>query len=394
MKLDRRRLIGAAMALGAAGLASNVASAAPRRRSVASARADFPWADRETYLNCALEHPLEKRSSAAIQEYIGYLTNGLDAGRAKYENRELQENVRGMFARLIGAKPTEIAFVPSTQIAENLVVDGLRIHESGGNVVTNDLHYGGSLFNYRSRKARGLDVRIVKHKDYTIDLADMEQAIDAETKLVSLALVSNVNGYLHDIEAISDLAHRHGAYVFIDVIQAAGAVPIDVRAMGVDLLACSAYKWLMGGRFGYLYVAEELHGGALQPVQFGGSGSGAKDARQYQVSTPNHVGFVCQNEALAYILELGVENIRTHVRPVIEKLQRELPAIGYPSITPRGNRSPIATFLVPDVEKARERLKKAGVIVTLRNGKPGQMRVSPSVFNNLADIDRLVEALT
>ena len=90
---------------------------------------------------------------------------------------------------------------------------------------------------------------------------------------------------------------------------------------------------------------------------------------------------------------MGVENIRTHVRPVIEKLQRELPAIGYPSITPRGNRSPIATFLVPDVEKARQRLKKAGVIVTLRNGKPGQMRVSPSVFNNLADIDRLVEAL-
>ena len=192
---------------------------------MASARADFPWAERETYLNCALEHPLSKYSSSAMQEYIGYLTNGPDTGRAKYENTELQENVRGMFARLIGAKSTEIAFVPSTQIAENHVLDGLGVHGSGVNVVTNDLHYGGSLYNYRVRKERGLDVRIVKHKDYTIDLADVERAIDKKTKLVSLALVSNVNGYLEDIKAISELAHVHGAYVFIDVIQAAGAVP-------------------------------------------------------------------------------------------------------------------------------------------------------------------------
>ena len=184
-----------------------------------------------------------------------------DTGRAKYENRELQENVRGMFARLIGAKPTEIAFVPSTQVAENLVVDGLRIHESGGNVVTNDLHYGGSLFNYRSRKARGLDVRIVKHKDYTIDLADMEKAIDGKTRLVSLVWVSNVNGYLHDIEAISDLAHRHGAYVFIDVIQAAGAVPIDVREMGGRPVGLLGVQMADGGRFGYLYVRKNCTAG-------------------------------------------------------------------------------------------------------------------------------------
>ena len=390
MRINRRQLIGTV----AGGLAFRAASGAAGVRTVASARADFPWAERETYLNCALEHPLSKYSSSAMQEYIGYLTNGPDTGRAKYENTELQENVRGMFARLIGAKSTEIAFVPSTQIAENHVLDGLGVHGSGVNVVTNDLHYGGSLYNYRVRKERGLDVRIVKHKDYTIDLADVERAIDKKTKLVSLALVSNVNGYLEDIKAISELAHVHGAYVFIDVIQAAGAVPIDVRAMGVDFMACSAYKWLMGGRFGYLYVAEELHGGALQPVQFGSKGSGATDARQYQVSTPNHIGFVCQNEALAYILELGVENIRAHVRPLVDRLQKGLPVAGYPSLTPDGNDSPIATFLVPDVAKARQALKQAGVIVSLRNGKPGQMRVSPSVFNNTSDVDRLIEALS
>ncbi len=73
----------------------------------------------------------------------------------------------------------------------------------------------------------------------------MERVVDSNTRLVSMALISNVNGYLHDVKAISDLAHTHGAYVYADVIQAAGNTPIDVKAIGLDLCACSSYKWLM-----------------------------------------------------------------------------------------------------------------------------------------------------
>jgi selenocysteine lyase/cysteine desulfurase len=105
------------------------------------------------------------------------------------------------------------------------------------------------------------------------------------------------------------------------------------------------------------------------------------------------MGFVCQHEALAYIHKVGVENIRAHVRSLTARLQERLPDVGYPSITPKGNESPIVSFVVKDPDAARARLKKAGVIVTLRSGDPGQMRVSPSVFNNLADVDRLVEAV-
>ena len=391
--LSRRQLF--AGAAGAATAASIAGSAYPRPRSkdLDWARADFPWAARETYLNCALEHPLSVHSSRAMQEYIDYLTTGPDSGRAKFENTALQENVRRQFAKLIAAKPSEIAFVPSTQIGENLVIDGLGIAQAGGNVVTNDLHYGGSLSNYRARKQRGLDVRVVKHRDFVMDMRDLERVVDRKTKLIAIALVSNINGYLHDIRTISELAHAHGAYVYVDVIQAAGAVPIDVRDMGVDFLACSAYKWLMGGRFGYLYVREEHHGGVMRPTQFGSKGSGQTDARQYQVSTPNHVGFVCQHEALEYIHKLGVQNIRAHVRPLTARLRKEMPAIGYPAITPEGNESPIISFRVRDPEAARESLRRAGVIVSLGSGANARMRVSPSVFNHLGDVDRLIEAL-
>ena len=86
----------------------------------------------------------------------------------------------------------------------------------------------------------------------------------------------------------------------MDAIQAAGAVPIDVQAMGIDFLACSAYKWLMGGRFGYLYVREDLQGSVLKAKLFGGR-STPKGASRYEISTVSHLGCVCQSQALAYI---------------------------------------------------------------------------------------------
>ena len=379
MNVSRRRLI-----TGAAAASAAAVSAFP---DTASARADFPWASRQTYLNTATEHPLGIHSTRAMDQYLRALTEGPDAERDKFENGYLMGEVKKMFARLINAKASEIGFTPSTQTGENIVLEGLEVM-TGGNVVTNDLHYGGSLLNYRARQKQGLDVRIVPHKDYVMDFGDLERAVDRKTKLIAIALVSNVNGYLHDIRKISDLAHANGAYVYADVIQAAGAVPIDVQAMGIDFLACSAYKWLMGGRFGYLYVREDLQGGALKSKLFGGRSTPA-GASRYEISTCSHLGCVCQYEALRYIHRFGVDRIRAHVRPLTERLQKEMPALGYRSLTPTGNDTPIVSFSVRNVDATKARLKKANVIVTLGS----YMRVSPSLFNDRSDVDRLLEAL-
>lgn len=360
--------------------------------AVAGPRSDFPWATRETYLNAATEHPIGVHSHRAMEEYLHALTYGPDSAREKFENGELMKSVKEQFARLINARPSEIGFVPSTQTGENLVLEGLNIQQFGGNVVTNDLHYGGSLLNYRERKKAGMDVRIVAHRDYQMDFRDLERAVDSKTRLIAVALVSNVNGYVHDMKAISQLAHAHGAYVYADAIQAAGAVPIDVQAMGIDFLACSAYKWLMGGRFGYLYVREELQGSVLKPKLFGGR-SAPTGAGRYEISTASHLGCVCQDAALKYIHQVGVTAIRDRVRPLTERLQAGLSMIDHRSITPRGTASPIVTFRVKDYEGTRARLKKAGVVVTLRGGEDAQMRVSPSIYNNFEDIDRLIAAL-
>ncbi|MDE0436022.1 MAG: aminotransferase class V-fold PLP-dependent enzyme [Bryobacterales bacterium] len=406
--MNRRRFLSAAAALSAA---SPAASAAAKEVDFEAVRADFPRARTAAYFDCASSHPLSVHSTAALHRYVDWVAHQVGApwwpswapprGEAK-----------NLFARLVNAKPSEIAFARSTIEAESNLLNGMAHVLSQGNVVTNDLHYTAALYNYKMRQQEGLDLRVVKNRDWRIDIDDMRKAIDGGTKLVSITLVSNVNGYLSDVKLISDLAHSQGAYLYVDVIQAAGAVPIDVRAMGIDFAACSTYKWLMGVKgFGFLYVREDLQRKIVKPTQHSGGvrfnyepwvdrpdaaldeitfrprpGPGC-----YEVSYPSYEGVICAQESLNYILQLGVPNIRKHVRGLTNRLQDELPKLGYPSITPKGNESPIVVFESSDPSSTVKKLQAAGVHVAMRFGN--KMRLSPSVFSNHEDVDKLLGAL-
>jgi selenocysteine lyase/cysteine desulfurase len=414
--MNRRDFLSSGMvaASSAAAVSANALTGPP-----SAWRADFPIAQNKVYFNSASEHPVSIHSARAMKKYIDYLTGDLTRAEwvdtppevAAYRDARLRE-IKPMFGKLINARPSEIAFVKSTQIGENMVVNGMDIQAAGGNVVTNDLHYESCLHAYKMRQKAGLDVRIVKHRDWQIDMRDLERVVDRKTKLIATTLVSNVNGLLQDVKAMSDLAHAHGAYLFADIIQGAGAIPIDVKALGIDMASCSTYKWLMGLRgFGYLYIREDLQGTVVKPTEFAGGvrfnyppwastpEPGApelgftprKGASAFEVGNVSNVGSFCQYESLQYIQRLGIENIRAHVRPLTNRLQKELPGMGYPCITPKGNESPIVTFLVKDSKGTAAKLKKANIELTLRFGN--QMRIAVSVFNNDADVDRLLGAL-
>ncbi|MGO8736884.1 MAG: aminotransferase class V-fold PLP-dependent enzyme [Terriglobia bacterium] len=375
-------------------------------------RGDFPRTRNAAYMDNASSHPISVYSAAALHRYVDWVTNEIGEPWWPYWAPARQE-ANDLFARLINAESGEISFARSTIEAENNLLNGMNIQASGGNVVTNDLHYSAALYNYKMRQRDGLDVRVVKHRDWQIDMRDLESVVDRKTRLISLALVSNVNGYLADIKAISQLAHAHGAYVYADIIQCVGAIPIDVKAMGIDLAACSTYKWLMGMKgFGFMYVRQDLQGTFVRPTQHSGgvrfnyapwvpsvepgmdeiAFQPVTGPSRYEVSYASCPGIICAQESLNYILRLGVNNIRNHVRTLTDRLQKELPSMGYPSITPRGNESPIVSFACKDPETAMRKLRKADVHVAMRFGN--KMRISPSVFNDMADINRLLEALS
>jgi selenocysteine lyase/cysteine desulfurase len=209
-----------------------------------------------TYLNAAYTHPMSLGSAGAVRSFLDMrMVNGLGKGADMQADRS---ESRALFARLINADPEELAWIPSTMVGENLVVSGLGLSEGHGRVVTDAYHFDGSLYLYQQLAKKGLDLHIIRPKNNGIDLNDLDAAITPGTKLVAISLVSTINGFQHDLKAVCKLAHARGALVYADIIQGAGAVPIDVRESGVDFCACSTYKWLMGDfGVGFLYVRKD-----------------------------------------------------------------------------------------------------------------------------------------
>jgi selenocysteine lyase/cysteine desulfurase len=406
MKLNRRQFL----ASGAA-VASSLKAASPKLSDFESIRNEFPRAADGVYLDAAAHVPLPKYTAEGMRRYMDFHMYGPGEGRGDYADESLR-HVKPLFAKLINAKPSEIGFVICTKAGEQAVVNGLNIQASGGNLVTNDLHYSGSVHDYVGRRRAGLDLRIVKNRDWHIDLRDMEQAVDSKTRLISITLVSNVNGHVENAKAISDLAHAHGAYVYADIIQAAGSVPVDVKALGLDFAACSNYKWLQGARgAGFLYVREDLQGSVVKDLIFPGSVEfnyspwvtaadpskepfpykPLRDAGRYEAGNVSYVAYAGQYEALKRMLALGVENIYAYTKPMCDRLKKELPAMGYKLITPPDAVSSLVVVQAKDLKAARNKLQRANVQATTTG--ENRIRISPAAYNNMGDIEKLLRAL-
>jgi selenocysteine lyase/cysteine desulfurase len=413
MVVDRRQFLTVA---GAAAATTTLSAFGSKPRALASPmdpaslREHYPRALQQVYLDCAAHCPLSTHARRGMDKYMDFHMYGPGDGRQDYVN-EAMSSVKAQFAGWIHAKPEEVAFVQSTKAGEWAVFNGLDIHNTGGNVVTNDLHYAGSVHSYMGHKKAGMDVRIIKAKDWIIDLEDMDAAIDKDTKFVAITLLSNVNGQIEDAKAITEMAHAKGAYVYADIIQAVGAIPVDVEALGLDFAACSNYKWLQGVRgSGYLYVREDLQGRVVKDMLYPGyvrfnyppwvdpananldefPYDAPKDASRYEPGNTSREGYCAQYEAFKVLDEVGIDNIVAHTLPLVERLRNEMPEGKYRCITPAGTRGPVIVFIPADYEGTKAKLVNANIQVTMTGNR---LRISPSFYNNDEDIDTLLDAL-
>jgi selenocysteine lyase/cysteine desulfurase len=409
--LDRRQFLAGAGALAvsvrsaiAESPAAQVAAAVQRPAIFpASVRADFPSVASGAYMNSAAMHPLGKFAARAVESGVNFRLHGPGEGREDFTAAK-QQDLKARYATLIGATANEIAFTGSTSDGENIVVMGMDLPRKGGNVVIDELHFTTSLYMYKELEKKGVELRIVKHRDWKIDLADMDRAIDRNTRLVSLALVSNVNGYMHDCKSVSALAHGRGAYVFADIIQAVGAVPVDMRGLGIDFASAGTYKWLMGERgFGFLYVREDLQGTVLPTTRYGHrqvtnfnraelTWEPLPGAARYETGGIPVLLAAAVSEGINYVQSLGIDKVRTHARMLTDRLQQELPRLGYKPLTPEGTETPILAFALPDAA-ATARALQAGKVIATIVGNESRLRLSVSVFNTHDDIDRVVQVL-
>jgi selenocysteine lyase/cysteine desulfurase len=257
---------------------------------------------------------------------------------------------------------------------------------------------------FRELEKQGVELRIVKHRNWRIEPADMDKAIDRNTRLVSMALVSNVNGFMHDCKAVSDLAHSRGALVFADIIQAVGAVPVNVKALGIDFASTGTYKWIMGERgFGFLYVREDLQGTVLPTTRYGYrqvtnfnraelTYEPLPGAARYESGGIAVLLAAAVSEGIDYVNKLGLDAIRRHATELTTRLQTELPRLGYPALTPADNPTPIVAFGLKDTPATSKALQAAKISATTI-GNENRLRLSVSVFNTHEDIDRVIDVL-
>lgn len=412
---NRREILAGLGTLAAAGIAAPLNSitnstSSFRPASSLPAKQDFAIPAGVTYLNSAYTHPMPLAAAAALRGWTEFRSHPKTVSQPK----KFSANVKAEFAALINAKESEISYVQSTSAGENLVVNGLDIDYKHDNVVTDALHFEGALLHLDALQKRfGLDVRVVMPRDWRIELKDLERVVDKKTKLIEVSLVAMHNGFQHDLKALCGLAHSRGAYVYADLAQAAGSTPIDVRACDVDFCACSSFKWLMGDfGLGFLFVKEDLLDRVIRRSQYGYYQASAMDTHFLPGDSPNPAAytFTLENDAsghfetgtpaigtahvlavsLPYIRSLGVENILTHRQPMLKRLHQEMPRLGYAELTPPESTSALASFVVKDYQSVEQRLRKAGV-----NARVSQryIRISPSVFNDMNDIEKLLEAL-
>jgi len=401
----------AAMAAGMTLAGHHGTPGSPRASSgTLPARDDFAIPPGQVYLNSAFIHPIPVAAADAVRRYLA--TRTFEAPRVRSGDSVAAE-VKREFAALINATPGSISLVQSTMVAENLVVNGLGLPGSDATVVTDALHFDGSLVLYGELAKRGLGVRVVPQRNWRIEPADIGAAMDRRTRLVALSLVSWYNGFQHDLAAVCELAHARGAYVYADIIQAAGNTPIDVRASGVDFCGCASFKWLMGDfGIGFLYVREGLLDTAVHRTMVGYLQADTQthylptdppadqpvtwtlhqDAGgHFEVGTYAQAAVHALSVSLPYLRRLGVANIEAHRQGLLRRLHEELPRRGFTSITPPGTTSALVSFTMPGAEaRFGERLRAANVAISLYGDR---IRIAPSIFNDMDDIEALLAAL-
>lgn len=361
-------------------------------------RTEFPMAQRITYLNVA-HHCILPTSAASAMEV--FCREQLQGGGIPMQWERGVEDTRQKFARLIGADAAEIAFVKSTADGINVAAAALSLR-SGDNVILNDLEHASNVFPWLNLQRHGVEVRIVPTVAGQVLVADLEAASDARTRVIAIAAAQFRSGFRADLARLADVCRRNRIYMVVDGIQALGTLDFNVRALGVDMLACGAQKGLLGPYgVGALYVRRELIT-ELQPGYLAGEGvvGGGKiiemqlvdDARRFEIGNYNHPGIVGFSAGLDVLLKIGTDVIEKHVLELGRQLIEGLTSRGVPVLGSLNDaeRSGIVSFSVPELERAIERFEANGVRIASRRG---YARVSFHVYNSGDDVDRVLHVL-
>ncbi len=326
---------------------------------------------------------------------------------------------RRLFARLVGAKGTEVGVVPS--LSDGLAALASSVDFSRRRkVITSSLNFPTNVVLWQRMRESGLvkEVRILGHQDGVVPIESWENAIDDDTAVVAVDYVSWFSGYREKVREIAEIAHKHGALTFVDAFHGLGVFPIDVKRDGVDALCCGFYKWLCGPHGeACLYVnGKELKN--LEPSYIGWMGirdnvieriqakrdpfdvpfeiesaTPSATAARFEWGTSASVVVKGAVEALKFALETDpasrFEAIRKRRKELLEGLgELQVKVLG--PVEDEDSASGIVTFGTEDHKTLVKRLAEKKIVIS---GRFNHIRVSPHFYNTSEEIDTLLHEL-
>jgi len=379
-------------------------------------RSLFPALEPRVYLNHAgVSPPSEPVRRAAARAIDDWASRGAEAGAAALETRA---RLKQGLARLLGAAPQDLALVQGTS-AGIIAAAHCLPWRAGDRVIVFEGEFPANVTPWqRAADLFGLATAMLPLAPFERDpeegLSLLERELTRGARLVAVSAVQFQTGLRMPLRRMADLAHRHGAEIFVDAVQALGVVPLDVGALGIDYLAAGAHKWLMGlFGAGVLYAAPGP-AAALRPAVAGwlsheraarfltdGPGHLRYDrpirrrADLVEAGSMSEVSMAALDASVAILLSLGVEAILAHVGRYLDRLEPELVSRGFRSLrAPEAERRSGILGLRPppgvEVTALRRALMGRGVACAIPDGV---LRFAPHWPNAEEEVPQVVAAV-
>lgn len=359
----------------------------------------FPTLSGQTYLNTAAEGIPPTPVIDALVQYGYDKLLGMD-GRARHEAQ--WEIARARTAEAYGLSVDEVGICSCSSEAFNLAAAALKLHD-GDEVVITDLDFPAGATPWLVSGCPA-NVKLWRSRSGALHVDDLVPLLGPHTRLVTVSLVSFLNGFKVDLKSIVDAVRRHsGALLAVDVTQALGRIPLDLR--GVDLIVSSTHKWILSTHGGGL-VGVPGERAALLTADVGGwfnrenafsdsrfeSAVTRPGAASFMVGMPNYPAVYAAAAALGYIRSVGVEAIDACARPLVQHCLSELKKLPVELMTPDlpDSVAGIIAFKHADADRIHQALHVNGVHVMAHAGR---LRVAIHGYNTAADIEQFLRIL-
>jgi selenocysteine lyase/cysteine desulfurase len=381
---------------------SDLESAEPRLLDAArqaALRAEFPLLDTCVYLNSNSTGAAPRGVRRVLDDYWETLRTWRDDVWLGWH--EGLDRYADSLAAFIGAPPGSVVTDANLSTLLARVASCFDYRPPRNRVVITDLEFPTVPFIWNAYRRRGAEVEVVGTGGPRIDDDALAAAVDERTLLVCVPHASFSSGATVDLPRLVRRAHDVGALVVVDAFQTVGVVPLDVTALGVDIVLGGAHKWLCGVGTAFLYVRPDL-AARLEPVatgwqagdralSFQPSTGWAAGAQRFAGGTPYPLTSLISQVGLDLLAGVGAGAIRAHSLACTQRIIDRATAAGIDVVSPTEphRRGGVVCLDVPDGEAVKRRLAERGLICSWR----GYLRVGPHVYNTLDEIDEFMDAL-